>query len=162
MRFVLIDEILELVPGKHIRGVKRIDPAEDYFRDHFPGFPVVPGVLLAEMMAQTAGICIDAEDAARGRSMLARINVANFRDWVRPGETAVIVANVTLSRPQMATAQCHVEVGERKVASADLLFSFVPAAQFARGFREEVLERFLNRPRSPAADSNPAVNPTQT
>jgi 3-hydroxyacyl-[acyl-carrier-protein] dehydratase len=161
VRFILIDQIIELVPGKYARGIKHIDPGEDYFRDHFPGFPVVPGVLLTEMMAQTAGKCLDLEDPKRGKPMLARINVANFRDWVRPGETATIVANISLSQPQIATAVCHVEVGQRKVASADLLFSFVPLIQFAPNYRDEVLERFLERSRLPPPGSNLAVSQTQ-
>lgn len=160
MRFILVDHIIELVPGKYIRGVKHIDPGEDYFRDHFPGFPVVPGVLLTEMMAQAAGKCLAAENLDRGKPMLARINVANFKDWVRPGETATIIANISLSQPQIATALCRVEVGERKVASADLLFSFVPSTQFAPDYRDEVLERFLDRSRPASPGSNPAVNPT--
>lgn len=145
MRFILIDDILEMEPGQRIRGVKRIAPDEDYFRDHFPGFPVVPGVLLTEMMAQTAGKCLDSEDAARGKSMLARITNASFREWVRPGETATIVAEIRVSRPQYATAHCRVEVGTRAVASAELMFSFVPPNQFAADFRDEVIERYLQR-----------------
>src|SRR3954464_14864412 len=124
MRFILIDEILEMEPGRRIRGSKFISPDEDYFRDHFPGFPVVPGVLLTEMMAQTAGKCLDAENPARGKSMLAKINGASFRDWVRPGETAVIKGEIRTSRPQFATADCRIEIGDRQVCSSELLFSF--------------------------------------
>lgn len=134
-----------MVPGKSIRAVKVIAPDEDYFRDHFPGFPVVPGVLLTEMMAQTAGKCLDAEDRARGKAMLAKIQSASFRDWVRPGQTAVICAEVRSSRPQFATATGWVEVSGRKVCSAELFFSFVAREQFAPGYRDEVLEEFLAR-----------------
>lgn len=142
MRFILIDQILEMEPGKRIRGVKHVAPDEDYFRDHFPGFPVVPGVLLTEMMAQTAGKCLDAEDPARGRSMLARITNASFRQWVRPGETVTISADIVASRPQFATAQCAVEVGGRKVASAELFFSFVAPSQFPPGWRDAIIEKY--------------------
>lgn len=143
MRFILVDEILEMAPGRNIRATKFISPDEDYFRDHFPGFPVVPGVLLTEMMAQTAGKCLDAENPARGKSMLAKINHASFRDWVRPGETAVIHGEIRTSRPQFATAECRIEVGSRLVCSAELLFSFVIMEKFAPGYRDEILERFL-------------------
>jgi len=142
MRFLFVDEILEMEPGRRIRASKFISPDEDYFHDHFPGFPVVPGVLLTEMMAQTAGKCLDAEDAHRGKAMLARINVASFRDWVRPGQTAVIVGEVRTSRSQFATANCHIEVETRTVCSAELLFSFVVMENFAPGYRDEVLARF--------------------
>ena len=66
MRFVLVDRIVSLTPGDQITAVRLIRPDEDYFADHFPGFPVVPGVLLTEMMAQTAGKCLDAERRPRG------------------------------------------------------------------------------------------------
>jgi len=143
MRFILVDEILEMAPGRTIRATKFISPDEDYFRDHFPGFPVVPGVLLTEMMAQTVGKCLDAENPARGKSMLAKINAASFRDWVRPGETALIHGEVRTSRPQFATADCRIEIGSRQVCSAELLFSFVIMEKFSPGYRDEVLERFL-------------------
>src|SRR5438067_6995642 len=100
-------------PGKQIRGSKYISPDEDYFRDHFPGFPVVPGVLLTEMMAQAAGKCLEAEDQSRGKPMLARITNASFREWVKPGETATVVAEIRSSRPQFATANCFVEIQSR-------------------------------------------------
>lgn len=150
MRFILVDEILEMQPGHHVRATKFIAPDEDYFRDHFPGFPVVPGVLLTEMMAQTAGKCLDAENPARGKSMLARINTASFRDWVRPGQTAIIHGEVRTSRPQFATAACRIEIDHRIVCSAELFFSFVIMENFSPGYRDEVLERFLARQKSSA------------
>ena len=157
MRFILIDEILEMQPGKQVRASKFISPDEDYFRDHFPGFPVVPGVLLTEMMAQTAGKCLDAENIARGKSMLARITTANFRDWVRPGQTAIIFGEVRTSRLQFATADCRVEIDHRIVCSAELLFSFVNMEKLSPGYRDEVLDRFMARqtPSEPAIPSTP-------
>lgn len=143
MRFILVDEILELTPGREIKAVKRIQPDEDYFADHFPGFPVVPGVLLTEMMAQAAGKCLDAEGLPRGKAMLAQIKSASFREWVPPGSTAVIWASIRTSRPEFATADCRVEVGGSEVSSAALLFTFVKATKFAPGYRDEVLARFL-------------------
>jgi 3-hydroxyacyl-[acyl-carrier-protein] dehydratase len=145
MRFILIDEIVDMIPGRRVHGVKTLEPDEDVFRDHFPGFPVVPGVLLTEMMAQTAGKCLDAQDAARGKSMLVRIQKASFRRWVRPGERVHIHADVIASTPEFATAQCHVGVDGEEAARAELMFAFVPRSQFASDYRDEVLERFLER-----------------
>lgn len=133
------------MPGISIRAVMTMSTDEELFLDHFPGFPVVPGVLLTEMMGQAAGKCLYAEDPARGRPMLAQIKSANFRSWVRPGETIVLSADIRSSRPQFATASCQATVGDRQVCSADLMFSFVPASSFAPGLRDEVLERFLGR-----------------
>ncbi|HRZ58905.1 MAG TPA: 3-hydroxyacyl-ACP dehydratase FabZ family protein [Candidatus Paceibacterota bacterium] len=143
MRFILVDRIHELVAGKTIVAEKTLSPEEELFRDHFPGFAVVPGVLLIEMMAQAGGKCLDAESQPRGYAMLAQIRSASFRQWVRPGETARIFATIVVSQPDYATARCHIEVAERTVCSAELMFAFVPAEQFVIGYRDPVLQAYL-------------------
>lgn len=145
MRFILVDELISLVPGAHVHGVKTLDASEELFRDHFPGFPVVPGVILTEMMAQTAGKCLDAEDGNRGKAMLVRIQKASFRRWVRPGERAEIHAEIEASTAEYATAQCRIDVAGEEAARAELMFSFVPRAAFSPEYRDEVLERFQRR-----------------
>ena len=143
MRFILVDRIMDLTPGQSIKAIKHIYPNEDYFSDHFPGFPVVPGVLLTEMMAQAAGKCLDAEAMDRGKAMLARIAQASFRDWVRPGQDCILFAQIRKSRLQYATADTWIEVQNRKVCSAELMFSFMPLDQFAPGYRDTVLQDYL-------------------
>jgi 3-hydroxyacyl-[acyl-carrier-protein] dehydratase len=145
MRFILIDRIVSLAPGEEIAAERLVQPDDDYFADHFPGFPVVPGVLLTEMMAQAAGKCLDAERRPRGKAMLARILSASFRRWVRPGDHLTIHAKVVANADAYATAECQVSVGEAVAAQAKLFFSFLPAAQLAAGFRDDILEDFLAR-----------------
>lgn len=145
MRFNLVDEILELSPGQRITAVKTIALDEDYFEDHFPGFPVVPGVLLTEMMGQAAGKCLHAHAPERGRPMLAQIKSASFREWVRPGARVLLYAEVQTNRIQFATVKCRAEVEGQTVCSAELLFTFLPARHFADGARDEALERFRQR-----------------
>jgi 3-hydroxyacyl-[acyl-carrier-protein] dehydratase len=145
VRFILIDEIVDLVPGTSIHAVKTLPAHEELFRDHFPGFPVVPGVLLTEMMAQTAGKCLDVADRARGKAMLVQIRKASFRKWVRPDERVDIYAEISSSAQDYATGMCRVNVGGEEVARAELMFSFLPTSQLAPGYRDEVLERFLSR-----------------
>ena len=143
MRFILIDEIIELVPGKSIEAVKTLSSGEELFQDHFPGFPVVPGVLLTEMMAQAAGKCLDSERSDRGKPMLAQITSAKFREWVPPDTPVHVHCTIQSSRPNFATAACRIETNGRTACSADLLFTFVSADRFAPGWRDEVLDRYL-------------------
>jgi 3-hydroxyacyl-[acyl-carrier-protein] dehydratase len=146
MRFLFVDRILDMVPGKSIKAEHTFAGGEDFFQDHFPGFPVVPGVLLTEMMGQTAAKCLDAESRAkqRGKAILAQIRSASFRDWVRPDENAIIKAEIKSSQSKFATAVCSVEVRGRRVFSAEILFSFLPLENFAPGYHDEVLEAFLS------------------
>lgn len=143
MRFLLVDRILSMTPGRDIVALRTIPPDEDYFRDHFPGFPVVPGVLLTEMMGQAAAKSLNAERRPRGNAMLARILSASFRQWVRPGDEVHLHAAIESNEEKFATADCRAEVGGRAVAHAKLFFTFVPMNQFASTLRDEVLERFL-------------------
>lgn len=145
MRFLFVDRILALVPGRSIEAEHVFPGDEDFFRDHFPGFPVVPGVLLTEMMGQTAAKCLDAEsrEKGRGKAMLAQIRSASFREWVRPDEKTLVRAEIRASQNEYATAVCSVEVHGRRVCTAELLFSFLPLDQFAPGYRDEVLVSFL-------------------
>lgn len=143
MRFILIDRILSLTPGQTIVAERYLWPGEELYQDHFPGFPVVPGVLLTEMMAQTGGKCLDAEFRPRGRAMLAQIRSAHFREWVKPGGTVRIFAKVVANKEAYATARCHIVAEERRVCTADLMFAFVPADRFAADYRDPVLTAYL-------------------
>jgi 3-hydroxyacyl-[acyl-carrier-protein] dehydratase len=143
MRFLLVDRILALVPGESIEAERTVPLDEDYFQDHFPGFPVVPGVLLTETMGQAAAKCLDAQRLSRGKAMLARILSASFRQWVRPGDVLRLRAAIVANEPRFATAECNASVGATTVAQAKLFFSFTPLAEFAPTFRDAVLDEFL-------------------
>lgn len=143
MRFLLNNRIIALEPGVSVEAEMSLPPEEELFRDHFPGFPVVPGVLLTEMMGQAAGKCLVAQNPRRGFPMLSEIRNARFRSWVRPGEVIRLQATVQTLRDTFAVVQCQASVGDRKACSAELLLSFVAADQFAPGYRDELLEQWL-------------------
>jgi 3-hydroxyacyl-[acyl-carrier-protein] dehydratase len=143
MRFLLVDRIVEMTPGKTILAEKTLPPEEELFLDHFPGFPVVPGVLLTEMMAQAVGKCLNAARQSRELAMLLEIRSAKFRHWARPGETASISATIVSDTPAVARATANITVGGRAICSSELLFAFQPRESFAADYRDVVLEQFL-------------------
>ena len=144
MNFVFVERILEMVPGKTIRAIKFIQSDEEIFEVHFPGFPVVPGVFLTEMMAQTAGKCLDAERKPRGKAMLAQIKSAHFRKYVGPSQEATVRSEILVNRESYATAKCAVEVNNSIISTAELFFAFVSYQKLAPGYRDDVLESFLS------------------
>ncbi len=143
MRFLLVKRIVTLEAGKSVEAEMSLPATEELFQDHFPGFPVVPGVLLTEMMAQTAGKCLNAQKLPRGNAMLVEVRSARFRQWVRPDELIRLFATIENNADDFATARCHAMVGGKKVCSAELLFSFRPIEQFSPDYHDAVLEDFL-------------------
>jgi len=144
MRFLLVDRIVSLDPGKSVVATRTVPLDEEYFQDHFPGFPVVPGVLLTETMGQAAAKCLDAQRLPRGKAMLARILSASFRQWVRPGDELRLLATIVASEERFATAECVAEVAGRSVAQAKLFFSFMPIENFSPNFKDQLLDDFLS------------------
>ena len=132
-----------MVPGATVHGEKTLHADEELFADHFPGFPVIPGVLLIEMMAQTAGKCLDAENRSRGKAMLVQVRKASFRRWMQPDERADIFARITSTTDDYGSAACHIEVSGERTADADLVFAFVPLARLAPDYHDDVLDRFV-------------------
>jgi len=87
MKFALIDRIVELVPGERIVAIKAVSLAEEYLGDHFPTFPVLPGVLILEAMAEAgAWLVREAEDFASSVILLRSAKNVTYKGFVKPGE----------------------------------------------------------------------------
>ncbi len=142
MRFLLVDRILELDAAKRIVAEKWIAPQEDYFADHFPGHPIVPGVLLVEMMAQTAGKCLMAGVDRTQWPILLQITRANFRKSVTPGSTVRIEAAIESCNNRTASARGFITCEGSRVADSSLMFGFIPKDLLAANYEDEVLRNY--------------------
>lgn len=122
MRFILVDRFIELEPGKRAVATKTFLPSEDFFADHFPGFPIVPGVLLAEAMIQTGGWLILCTLSFSKWPFLSMIDKAKFRSFVRPGENLRIEAVLESATENNFQARASIQVEDRRVAEARIFY----------------------------------------
>ena len=123
--FLLVDRILEL-NDKRIVGIKNVTINEPFFQGHFPGHPIMPGVLIIEAMAQVGGVGALNLDTNVGKlAYFVSIKEARFRKPVIPGDRLVI--EVDLLKVKLGTMQVHsvAKVDDKIVAEADLMFAFV-------------------------------------
>lgn len=135
MRFYLVDRIEEIIPGQKASGIKCWTLSEDYFAEHFPGFPIVPGVLQIETMAQLMGILIEHSHATafpgQGRCypILSIVQKAKFRDVIIPGDQSFIEVTLTSLDTMRATGSAKLLVDGKVRAEADLSFTILEAKQ---------------------------------
>lgn len=95
MRFTLLDRITELQPGVKVSAIKNLTLAEEYLADHFPGFPVMPGVLMLEALTQAAAWLVRAsEDFAHSMVVLKEVRNIKYSNFVEPGQTLVVSAEI--------------------------------------------------------------------
>jgi len=136
MRFVLIDRIDRLEPGKRAEGHKLISPDEEYFRDHFPGYPIVPGVLVLESLAQLGGRLVEASvrDATGQRvlPMLAKVERAKFLQPVRPGDRLDLAIELLAVTGDAARVTGVARVGARKAATAEIMYAMLDVSRGGR------------------------------
>jgi 3-hydroxyacyl-[acyl-carrier-protein] dehydratase len=127
MRWIHIDDILELEEGVSATSVRTIPSSADYLEHHYPGFPVMPNSLLIESMAQTAGILVGKSvDFARD-VILAKVDHAEFLSIVRPGDRLIIDARLEEMREEGARVKCRIQCGGAEVARGTLVFAVLQA-----------------------------------
>lgn len=128
--FLLVDRILEVEPGKRGVGIKNVTIDEPFFRGHFPGQPIMPGVLIVEAMAQVAGIVALLQRDFEGMTpYFTGIDRARFRKPVVPGDQLRIEAEITRVRGYMGRAACSASVDGKLVADGEFTFALIKGEQ---------------------------------
>jgi 3-hydroxyacyl-[acyl-carrier-protein] dehydratase len=129
---LLVDKIVDYEPRKWIKGIKNVTMNELFFQGHFPGEPIMPGVLIIEALAQTGGVlALMSQEDQDKLAFFMTINNAKFRKPVVPGDQ--LLFNVTVTNYRGKIVQTHGEafVDDTLVCEADLMFSIVDKAKEA-------------------------------
>jgi 3-hydroxyacyl-[acyl-carrier-protein] dehydratase len=125
--FALVDRIIEYVPGKRAVGIKNVTFNEPHFQGHFPGRPIMPGVLIVEAMAQVGGVVLtQMPDAEGGLFLFAGIDKLRFRRQVVPGDQLVMTLELLwIKRRRFGKMQGRAEVDGQLATDGELMFSLV-------------------------------------
>src|SRR3989338_3697922 len=132
--FMLVDKVIEIEKGKRGVGIKNVTINEGFFQGHFPTRPIMPGVLMVEAMAQTAGVVILTNEAHQGKvAFFMAANNVKFRKVVIPGDQLRMEVDVVRDKTKIAQICAVTKVGGEVVAEADMVFSFTDASYLDPG-----------------------------
>lgn len=135
MRFTLIDRIADIQPGSSITAVKALSMAEEYLQDHFPRFPVMPGVLMLEAMYQASAMLIHkTEEFCHSTILLKEARNVKYADFVQPGQVLVVQSRIVKEEEALVTVKSEGRLGDTSAVSGKLVLE-----------RFNVVERFPNR-----------------
>ena len=122
--FLLIDEVLEVEPGKSIKALKNVDESEYYFKGHFPQNPIMPGVLMLEAIAQAGAIAVLILPENKGKlALFAGIDKARFKKIVRPGDKLEIEVEITDFKRNIGKARGTVRVSGDVACYSEAMFA---------------------------------------
>ena len=125
--FLLVDGVTELDPARRIVGIKNVTMNEPFFSGHFPGTPVMPGVLIIEALAQVAAVLVLREIPDREKKLVyfSGIDRARFRQPVVPGDQLILVVEVLKLKSRLGKLRGEAFVREKLVAEAEILSTIV-------------------------------------
>lgn len=122
--FLLVDQILEVEEGKRAVGIKNVSANEDYFNGHFPDYPVMPGVLIIEALAQVGAVAILKKEENRGRlAFFAGIDNCRFKRQVMPGDQLRLEVELTRLRGAIGKGKGIATVNGEIAVETELMFA---------------------------------------
>jgi 3-hydroxyacyl-[acyl-carrier-protein] dehydratase len=124
--FLLVDRLLEVVPGQRASGIKNVTINEPFFQGHFPGYPVMPGVLIVEAIAQVGAAAVMSLPENKNKlALFAGIDNLRFRQQVLPGDTLLLEMVVMKMRGPLGKGRGTASVGGKIVAEGEFMFALV-------------------------------------
>ena len=124
--FLLIDKIVEMEEGKSVKGIKNVTVYEPFFQGHFPGNPIMPGVLICEALAQAGAVLLLSMEENRGKlGVFTGINNFKFRKQVVPGDTLELNAELVTYRHGMGKANVEALVDGKTAAKGEISFAVI-------------------------------------
>jgi len=121
--FLLVDRIIEIEEGKKAKGIKNVTMNEPFFQGHFPGNPVMPGVLIVEAMAQVGAVALLSKEEFKGKTpFFAGIDKVRFKKVVRPGDVLLIETELISLKGSIGKAKATAYVEGEVVCEGELLF----------------------------------------
>lgn len=127
MRFLLVDRLLQIEKGKRLVAAKCVAMSEDYFTDHFPGFPVLPGSLILEGFEQASHLLVGISSDFTRAATLRRVSRGSFRHLVRPGDRLLLQVTLTHFAETEARVQADATSEGQRMADAQLEFELKDA-----------------------------------
>lgn len=128
--FLLVDKITELESGKRAVGIKNVTINEPFFQGHFPGEPIMPGVLIVEALAQVGGVAVLSMPDHKGKlALFTGINNFRFKQMVKPGDQLELSVTMTAMRGHLGKGEAEAKVDGKVVASGELWFALVDRSE---------------------------------
>jgi 3-hydroxyacyl-[acyl-carrier-protein] dehydratase len=124
--FLLVDKIIEMQPGKKAVGIKNVTINEPFFQGHFPGNPIMPGVLQVEALAQVGAVAVLSMEENKGKlAVFTGIDKLRFKRQVVPGDTLRLEVEIIKMRRNIGTGEATAYVGDEIACKGTIMFALV-------------------------------------
>lgn len=122
--FLLVDKVIEQEEGKRVVGIKNVTVNEPFFQGHFPDYPVMPGVLILEALAQTGAIAVLGQEANKGKiGFLAGVDKCRFKQQVKPGDQLKLEVEIIRMRGSIGKGKGIATVDGKVACEAEIMFA---------------------------------------